>query len=474
MIRRPRHQLKPRPQLLPMPSDLLKLFEEVDWNALDKPLPPEGHFTSAHLAELFISKIARSQATGKDGTRIGRFSEKLGDETQLIERKVLSDTYLFTTFKERLILRGAYREPRQISIPTVRDRLTLRALCQILHTYVPKSVGPSPHSLVREVVTAIREDNQHQSFVRIDVKNFFPSILHHRLENELSHHGLDERMRQLCMNAIQTPTGDKSSPNERGVPQGLSISGALASAFMLRFDTLHQKRIQHFFRYVDDILIICPTPKAKSELKFISSSLSRRGLKAHALGTEGKTEIRPISEGIDFLGYHISIGLVSIRKSSFQRMFKNVLKVITDYRYRRDADRMLFRLNLKISGCQVDGKRRGWMMFFSQTEDLKQLQFLDRFVKQQLVRVEFPADRITEAKKFIKSYHEIRFNLATSSYIPNFDTFTQDEKVAAISTLTGQAPEEVMAWKIENIDAEFNRLISKEIQGLEQDVGSPS
>ena len=457
-----------------MASELLKFFEEIDWDALDQPLPAEGHFAAAHLAELFRSKIARSQATGKDGTRIGRFSEILDDEIQLIERKVLSNTYHFTAFKERLILRGAYREPRQISIPTVRDRLTLRALCQVLHTYVPKSVGPSPHSLVREVVSAIRNDSQHQLFVRIDVKNFFPAILHHRLETELSHHGIDERMRQLCMNAIKTPTGDKSSPNERGVPQGLSISGALASAFMLRFDVLHQRRIRHFFRYVDDILIICPASAAESELKYVSSSLSRRGLKAHALGTEGKTEIRPVSEGIDFLGYHISIGQVSIRKSSFQRMFRNVLKVITDYRYRRDADRTLFRLNLKISGCQMEGKRRGWMMFFSQTENLNQLQFLDRFVKQQLGRVGFPTDRIAETKTFIKSYHEIKYNLAASSYIPNFGVFTHDEMVAAIATLTDHAPAEVMAWSIENIEAEFNRLISKEIQGLEQDVGSPS
>ncbi len=457
-----------------MASDLSKFFEEIDWDALDKPLPPEGHFAAAHLAELFRLKIARSQATGKDGTRIGRFSEKLGDETQLIERKVLSDTYNFTTFKERLILRGAYREPRQISIPTVRDRLTLRALCQVLHTYVPKSVGPSPHSLVREVVTAIKEDYQRHSFVRIDVKNFFPTILHHRLENELGHHGIDAKIRQLCLNAIKTPTGEKSHPNERGVPQGLSISGALASTFMLRFDLLHRKRIRHFFRYVDDILIICPTSQAKSELNFVSSSLSRRGLKAHALGTEGKTEIRQVSEGIDFLGYHISIGKVSVRESSFRRMFKNLLKVITDYRYRRDADRTLFRLNLKISGCQVDSKRRGWMMYFSQTEDLNQLQFLDRFVKQQLMRVGFPADRIAQTKTFIKSYHEIKYNLAASSYIPNFDVFTHDEKVAAIASLTDHTSAEVIAWSIENIEAEFNRLISKEIQGLERDVGSPS
>ena len=113
-------------------------------------------------------------------------------------------------------------------------------------------------------------------------------------------------------------------------------------------------------------------------------------------------------------------------------------------------------------------------MFFSLTENLKQLQYLDRFVKRQLHRVGFPDERIAEAKTFVKSYHEIRFNLSDSSYIPNFDEFTQDKKVEVITTLTGRALEEVLTWDVENIEVEFNRLISKEIQGLEQDVGSPS
>ena len=253
-----------------MSLDLFSLLE-----ALEKPLPPYDHFSVEHLKNLFRLKIARSQATGKDGVRIGRFSERLNEEALLIEQKILAGTYQFTGFKERLILRGATREPRQISIPTVRDRLTLRALCEVLHLYIPRSVGPSPHSLVREVVAAIRQQPDGLSFVRIDVKNFFPSILHNRLENELKHHGIDEHMRVLCMKAIKSSTGSILAENARGVPQGLSISGALASTFMLRFDALHKNRGTSFFRYVDDILIICPTSEARNELKFISSSLSR-------------------------------------------------------------------------------------------------------------------------------------------------------------------------------------------------------
>jgi RNA-directed DNA polymerase len=452
-----------------MNLDLFTLLEGIN-----KPISPEDYFTIEHLTELFRLKIALSQATGKDGIRIGKFNEKLGAEAQLIERKVLAGTYKFTAFKERLILRGASREPRQISIPTVRDRLTLRALCEVIHKYVPRSVGSSPHSLVHQVVAAIRPNGDGLSFVRVDVKNFFPNILHHRLDNELRHHGISERMRSLCMKAVKTPTGENKTEITSGVPQGLSISGALASTFMLRFDALHKKRRAGFFRYVDDILIICPTSDAQRELKLISSSLSRRGLKAHAIDTVGKTEIKPVSEGIDFLGYNISINKVSIRKSSFQRMFKNALKVITDYRYRKDADRTLFRLNLKISGCQVEGKRLGWMIFFSQTEDLKQLQFLDSFVKRQLKRVGFPTDRLSDIKTFIKSYHEIRFNFDASIYIPNFDNYSQEEKISVIASLSKSSAGDMLAWDIETIESKFSHLISKEIQGLEQDVGSPS
>jgi RNA-directed DNA polymerase len=98
---------------------------------------------------------------------------------------------------------------------------------------------------------------------------------------------------------------------------------------------------------VDDILLICNSRSADDCLKAMSRSLSSRGLIAHKKGVVGKTEIGPVSGGVDFLGYHICEAKVSIRTSSYRRMFKNLLKVITDYRYRRDDDRLVFRLILR-------------------------------------------------------------------------------------------------------------------------------
>lgn len=452
-----------------MAADLLSLIDELSF-----PSKPGDYFSAPHLEILFRSKVARSQATGKDGVRVGRFADDLARQIEIIARKVENTSYRFTPFKERLLLRGADREPRQISIPTVRDRLVLRALCEVLHTYIPRCTGPSPHSLVKRVAEAIETPMGERSFIRVDVKNFFPSIIHARLEKELIAQHLDPNMRWLCMEAVTTPTGAAPRPNPRGIPQGLSISSALSAIYMLRFDEVQQKQSLQYFRYVDDILLIAPTTQADAELRRVSSALNRRGLQAHKLGTSGKTEITKIEDGIDFLGYNICIDKISVRESSYVRMFRNILKVITDYRYRRDAERTLFRLNLKITGCLVDRKRRGWMMFFSQTDDISQLRFLDEFVRKQLRRVDFPAARIPSVKTFVKSRYEIRFNLLQTSYIPDFDAFSLGQKTEVVSILTGQPLEVVMGWEPDSIELQFIRLLSKEVQDLEQDVGNPS
>ena len=223
--------------------DLISLIE-----SLSAPRKQEDYFLAKHLEQLFLSKIAKSQATGKDGVRIGRFQESLALEAQLISRKAFAGSYRFTNYKERLILRGAKREPRQISIPTVRDRLTLRAICQVLHEHVPDTVGLSPHALVKRAVTSIKSGDQSgRSFVRIDVRNFFPSISHRLLDRELNRFLSSEMVRNLCLQAVATPTGDESS-NVRGVPQGLSISGALSSLYMIRFDEAQVHRNPSYCR----------------------------------------------------------------------------------------------------------------------------------------------------------------------------------------------------------------------------------
>lgn len=313
------------------------------------PRDEEDYFRAQYLRFLFRQKISKSRATGKDGVRIDRFIEQIDTETELIERKFRKQTYHFTRYKERLLLRGADREPRQISIPTVRDRLTLRSLCQLLHDKEPASKGYSPHAVVDQVIKCVRGSTGQTKFVRIDVRDFYPSVIHSKLEAAFKRCGIGALTRDLAMSSVKTGTGN-SEQNTRGIPQGLSVSGAMAGLYLKSIDQRIRNRIPNYFRYVDDILCIVEEGEERDTIKSITKSLNSVVLRTHPLETSGKTEIVNIEDGIDFLGYYITHSTVSVRESSYKRMFSNLLKVITDFKYRKNADRTLFRLNLKITG----------------------------------------------------------------------------------------------------------------------------
>lgn len=76
----------------------------------------------------------------------------------------------------------------------------------------------------------------------------------------------------------------------------------------------------------------------------------------------------------------------------------------------------------------------------------------------------------TKIAKFVKAYHEIRFNGAQSSYIPNFDTYTLEQKYALISQETGVSLEELETRSIEITEVDFRSIVAKEVTDLEHDV----
>ncbi len=91
-------------------------------------------------------------------------------------------------------------------------------------------------------------------------------------------------------------------------------------------------------------------------------------------------------------------------------------------------------------------------MFFARTENMRQLAHLDSFVSEQLARVNLPVENRLAIKQFIKSYHEIRFNLDETSYIPNFDNYDLGQKTEVVAILLG-----ISLIEAQTFDAEINR-----------------
>ena len=89
-------------------------------------------FNKEHLEEIFENKISKSSSTGLDKINVQKFSEILEDEMDIIIRKTHNDTYQFTRYRQLLFSKGKGKNPRVISIPTVRDKLTTTALHELI------------------------------------------------------------------------------------------------------------------------------------------------------------------------------------------------------------------------------------------------------------------------------------------------------------------------------------------------------
>lgn len=403
------------------------------------------------------------------------FASRIDAEIEIIIRKVQSCSYEFSSYKEKLISKGASKPPRQISIPTVRDKLVLKFLAELLAKIYPEHVTRVPHSTIKQVHTASRTRPTTDNYLRLDIEGYFPSIDHKILMRILRRRIRKKEVLHLIENAIKTPTGIKKSTgrhNEVGIPQGLSISNILSSVYLSEVDNIVRALPDiEFFRYVDDILILGDHARINELSKFVPRLLkSKRKIKCHPVGTSGKSVIIPLTDGIDYLGYHFQLQRIEVRRASYKKMFSNIMKIISGMKYARNKGPLIWKLNLRISGCHFAGRNIGWLFFFSQTNNVSQLSRLDEFVKKKAGEVLSSGDS-ERIKRFVKAYHEIRYNADSSAYFPNFDNFDSEQKKQQIVVLKpGTSRAELDAMTPDDLDALFKKCVSREIADLERDM----
>lgn len=430
------------------------------------------HFSTENLISVFEEKIRAAKFSGVDGITAEAFEKRLGDEIALIQKKVMDGTYKFTRYKEKLILKSAAKPPRQISIPTIRDALTLRVLCDYLNVRFSERRMHPPHDCIKKINLAVSNGTDKLCIVRLDVVNFYPTINHDILFSKIASSDAPDIARALISAAIKTPTGSAGNKaNAVGIPQGLSISNILSMIYFTDADKKLSKAF-NYFRYVDDIIVLCKESVAlKTHDKVVNVLSKDLCLVTHALNEEtlDKTSIRKISDGTDYLGFTISDQKLRIREKSYKKMFRAIVGCLRGLESRKRKEHILWRLNLIVTGCRFEKKSVGWVFFFRQSEDMKQFHRMDLFVRQQLAAHGLDDD-LKRVKRFVKTYREIRFNRDKTNYIPDFDNFTLANKVETIALLTDRKTKDLAKMSRAEIDAIYFPLIKHQVKKLERET----
>lgn len=184
-------------------------------------------------------------------------------------------------------------------------------------------------------------------YLKLDISKYFYRISHRVLKKILRKKIKDERLLEVLFGVIDckhTPFGLPPGKGPGEVPLeerlydvGMPIGNLLSQMFAnIYLDVLDQfcKRtlgIKFYVRYMDDIIILSDSKIQLREWKdriavFLETELE--------LMLNNKTCIRPISQGIEFVGYRVWSNRVVLRKSTtlkIKRNLKGVREAYHDY-----------------------------------------------------------------------------------------------------------------------------------------------
>jgi len=431
----------------------------------------ERQFSTKVLKRIYKEHVQLSSSTGIDNRNQKGFWPIQDDEIDIVSRKVIAGNYNFTKYKLKLISKGRGKLPREISIPTIRDRIALRALCDFLSL---RFKGGVKFELPQNVVRGIKGNvslGVFDGFIKLDVTNFYPTIKHDELNLRLRKRIRDPGILSLITNAISTPTIVRSHssdvPEEIGIPQGLAISNILSAIYLLNIDNyMRGKSGLKFYRYVDDVLILCDYKHADLIAGDLIKRFKKIGLEVHdPIKVPEKSKIGHITEKFDFLGYEFNDGLVSCRRGSIEKLRESIISIFNGYKYAENKNIafLLWRLDMRITGCVFEKKCKGWLFYFSEINDEVLLHQLDAFVLKLVKRFSVSI----EPKKFVRSHFEIKHKRNETKYIPNFDNCSLNEMKAILKKYF-----DINISKLEDeaIEYEFKKRIRRQAKELLEDV----
>ena len=259
---------------------------------------------------------------GKRGhANVAVFDHRLEDNLLQLQAELQTFTYQPGAYNSFHI-----HEPKRrlISAAPFRDRVVHHALCNLIEPIFERSfifdsyanrVGKGTHRALNRAQEFAR---QYPLVLQCDMRQFFPSVDHALMRNELKTKISDENVLWLCDRILASGIGVLSDeyamtwfPDDnlfsalrpRGIPIGNLTSQFWGNVFMNPFDHFIKRGLQcqAYLRFVDDFLLFGHEKGTLWEwLAEIQARTEQMRLSIHPNAAP-----RPVTEGFTFLGFQI-------------------------------------------------------------------------------------------------------------------------------------------------------------------------
>lgn len=214
------------------------------------------------------------------------------------------------SYNPRFLKRHYFKDER-VDVLHVADRIFQHLLLQQLKPTFPLVMNPNCYHLqgpsgVKQATKTIRQvllEKKPKYLIRADIKSFYKSIRHPLLIKDVNQHYSDYRVQQMLKNIITNPI--ETYKGEINPDYGIALRGPLSQFFSALYlkpldDAFNHMEVS-YFRYQDDVLILCQTKRQLNRCKQRLMTV----LKARQLTLSSKkTRIGSIDGGFHFLGIH--------------------------------------------------------------------------------------------------------------------------------------------------------------------------
>jgi len=282
------------------------------------------------------------------------FAAKLEDNLFLIQEGMKTGDYELGPYRKLWVYVPKKRLVMALPYP---DRIVQWSLYQYLNPIYDKLFiedsyacrkGKGSHKAAKRLQYWLRQIDRKPGpgwyALKLDISKYFYRVHHEKILEILARRIKDQEMMAFIRSVVNSkaepfglPPGraPQDTPPEDwlyevGMPIGNLTSQMFANIYLNELDQYckHQLKIHYYIRYMDDIIILAQDKEVLHAWKAEIETFLKEEL---FLDLNRKTSIRPVKQGIEFVGVRIWATHMKLRKSSVRRIKREVHKISEEY-----------------------------------------------------------------------------------------------------------------------------------------------
>lgn len=282
------------------------------------------------------------------------FTARLEDNLFAVQQGMMDGSYELGPYRKLWVYVPKKRLVMALAYP---DRIVQWSLYQYLNPVYDKlfiedsyacRVGKGSHKAAKRLQYWMRQVDRKPGpgwyCLKLDISKYFYRVNHEKLLSILERRIKDPDMMAFIRGVVNSTAEPFGLPRGRspqdtqpeewlydvGMPIGNLTSQLFANIYLNELDQYckHVLKIHFYIRYMDDVIILAQDKETLQRWKAAIETFLQNEL---ALDLNDKTSIRPIRQGVEFVGVRIWATHMKLRKSTVRRLKREVRKISALY-----------------------------------------------------------------------------------------------------------------------------------------------